>query len=125
MGSSGVNLFWNTRNLTQAREDHLTEFIGGALELSPEFRKKFTEYILIEYAEEKNWEYPEIQEISTQVSFSGTSCCPDMKISLLDGHEIVFEHKLAAVETDGPEGRGQLERYAELPVDGLVYIRAD
>ena len=34
----GVNLFWETRKLTQAREDHLTSFIAAALEVDYSFR---------------------------------------------------------------------------------------
>lgn len=34
-----MNLFWETRKLTQAREDHLTCFVAAALETDPAFRR--------------------------------------------------------------------------------------
>ena len=36
-----MNLFWETRHLSQAREDHLTCFIAAALESDPLFRTAY------------------------------------------------------------------------------------
>jgi hypothetical protein len=49
-----------------------------------------------------------------------------MVLHLSNGKTILCEHKLLAPETQGPEEdpRPQLERYLELPVDGLVYVRS-
>ncbi len=70
-----MNLFWSTRSLTEAREDHLTEFFAAALAHVPSFRQAYAD--------------------------------------LVD-----------ALETMGAEDfRGQLQRYLELPLDGLVYVR--
>ena len=49
-----------------------------------------------------------------------------MLLTLSDGRKIVCEHKLTASETPGPEqdDRPQLQRYLDLHIDGLVYIRS-
>ena len=58
--------------------------------------------------------------------YDGTNCCPDMRLSLADGHIVICEHKIDALETQGSEAdeRLQLERYLDLPIDGLVYVRS-
>ncbi|MCX6099822.1 MAG: hypothetical protein NTV92_00015, partial [Candidatus Bipolaricaulota bacterium] len=68
--------------------------------------------------------FPQIHTVETQVTYSGTTCCPDMILHLSPRYTIACEHKLDAVETLGPESNpiGQLERYLELPIDGLVYF---
>ena len=119
-----MNLFWSTRNLTTSREDHLTEFLAAALDVSEPFRRAYADLIIGGGAEEGT--SPHIDDFTTQVSFAGTTCCPDMILTLSDGRTIACEHKLDALETMGPEKdpRSQLIRYLDLPVDGLVYVRA-
>lgn len=121
-----MNLFWSTRALTTAREDHLTEFLAAALTLSPSFRQSYFDLVLSRYANINGWENLAIVDVRTQISFEGTTCCPDMILELSNGRVIACEHKLDALETFGPEidQRGQLERYLDLPIDGLVYVRA-
>jgi hypothetical protein len=121
-----MNLFWDTRRLTNSRENHLTEFFAAALTLSHEFRSVYAQLVLTEFAQRKGWEKPAIAEVETQVSYPGTSCQPDMRLRLMDGHVVLAEHKLDALETMGPESneRDQLRRYLELPVDGVIYVRA-
>jgi hypothetical protein len=47
-----------------------------------------------------------------------------MRLVLGDGRVILCENKIEAVETSGKDSnRGQLERYLDLPVDGVAYIR--
>jgi hypothetical protein len=41
-----MNLFWETRRLTQAREDHLTCFIAAALEVDTAFRTAYESLVL-------------------------------------------------------------------------------
>lgn len=121
-----MNLFWSTRALTDAREDHLTEFVAAAIEYCPLFRSAFAKLVLSEFAGARNWVTPAIEGVKTQVSFPGTTCCPDMVLTLEDGHIVICEHKLDALETTGPERdpRPQLERYLDLQIDGLVYVRS-
>lgn len=121
-----MNLFWTTRALTSQREDHLTEFIAAALEHSPLFRAAYSEFVLGEHARRNEWDAPVIKTVRTQVCFETTACCPDMILELEDGKRIACEHKLDAGETMGPEHdpHGQLERYLNLPVDGLFYVRS-
>lgn len=120
-----MNLFWSTRLLTAAREDHLTEFFAAALDLSDEFRNAYVDFVLGEYFKTRKWDTPEIAAIRTQVKFEKSTCCPDMILELTNGKIIACEHKLDALETMGPERdqRPQLERYLDLPVDGVAYIR--
>jgi hypothetical protein len=120
-----VNLFWSTRALTASREDHLTEFIAAALDVSDGFRSAFADHVLSDFAESRKWPAPQIQSVRTQVSFAGTTCCPDMILTLSDGRTIACEHKLDALETMGPgrDRRPQLKRYLDLPIDGLLYVR--
>ena len=120
-----MNLFWSTRALTAAREDHLTEFFAAALTVSEQFRKAYAELVLHNFVEKSSTGSLQIKDIRTQVCFSGTSSCPDMILTLSDGRSIVCEHKLDAPETMGSERdpRGQLRKYLDLPVDGLLYVR--
>ena len=121
-----MNLFWSTRALTDAREDHLTEFFAAALENSESFRAAYSEFVMGEYTRGKGWGTPAIKTIRTQVCFDDTTCCPDMVLGLADGKRIACEHKLDAAETIGPaaDPAGQLERYLKLPVDGVLYVRS-
>lgn len=119
-----MNLFWSTRSLTESREDHLTEFFAAALAHVPSFRKAYADRVLWEYAAHRSWPVPVIERVETQPEFPGTRCRPDMVLHLEGGRRIACEHKLEAPETLGVEDdRGQLERYLELPIDGLVYVR--
>lgn len=121
-----MNLFWSTRSLTASREDHLTEFFAAALDSSQAFRESYCKFVLGRYAERKHWGPILIVDVETQVNFAGTTCQPDMLLKLSNGKHIVCEHKLDALETQGPESdpRGQLLRYLDLPVDGLMYTRS-
>jgi hypothetical protein len=111
--------------LTAAREDHLTEFLAAALDVSKSFRAAYIDQILGDFAKSDGSATVEIQDVKTQVSFPGTTCCPDMLITLSNGRTVACEHKLDALETMGPERdqRSQLKRYLDLPVDGLLYVR--
>lgn len=120
-----MNLFWSTRALTAAREDHLTEFLAAALDVSESFRVAYKDKILGDFVKSNGAATVEIQDVITQINFPGTTCCPDMLITLSDGRTVACEHKLDALETMGPERdqRSQLKRYLDLPVDGLLYVR--
>jgi hypothetical protein len=121
-----MNLFWETRRLTQAREDHLTCFLAVALEVDSSFRAAYEHKVLESLAIDDTM--PSIARVETQPAFPGTSCRPDLLLWLTDGRTIICEHKLEASETplflpDG-EKRLQLERYVELEVDKVAYFRA-
>lgn len=120
------NLFLNTRSLTSAKEDHLTEFLAALITMNEPFRMEFSSLLLGQYAEQRGWELPVISQVETQVSYPGTNCCPDMRFTLEDGHVILCENKIEALETQGSSAdpRGQLLRYLDLPADGVAYIRA-
>jgi len=120
-----MNLFWSTRKFTDAREDHLTEFFAAALDVSPSLRESYFNLVLASYARINEWGCPQIEGVQTQVSFEGSTCCPDMILQLSNGKTIACEHKLDALETLGPEQdqKAQLERYLDLPIAGLVYVR--
>lgn len=118
-----MNLFLDT--LSTSGENHLTAFFAAALELCPTVREAYAEFVLGAFAHARGWESCRIEQVETQVPFGGTTCCPDMLLTLSNGKKIVCEHKLESHETLGPEcdERGQLERYLDLPVDGLIYVR--
>lgn len=117
-----MDLFWETRRLTQAREDHLTCFLAAALEADEAFRRAYGQHILVPIA--VHGETPAIASVATQVEFTAERCRPDMLLTLEDGRRIVCEHKLDAPETPAPtedgERLGQLERYLELP--GIAFV---
>jgi hypothetical protein len=121
-----MDLFWETRNLTQAREDHLTCFVAAALEVDAAFRSAYESRVLAPLA--ASGAVPRIAKVRTQVTFVAEHCRPDMMLDLAGGRAIACEHKLDAPETlqaaeDG-ETLQQLERYLELPcVDAVVYVR--
>lgn len=125
-----ANPFLSTRLMTSSREDHLTEFFAGAIEIDRPFRKRYVDLVLGPHAERNGWPNPSIRTVKTQVSFVGTGCCPDMVLELEDGHLVACEHKIEAPETlssveQAPqEPLPQLERYLNLPIHGLVYVRA-
>lgn len=120
------NLFLGTRSLTCSKEDHLTEFLAALITMDASFNIEFSQVLLGEYAAQNGWGKPVIASVETQVSYLGTTCCPDMRFTLEDGHVILCENKIEAPETQGPSAdpRGQLRRYLDLPVDGVAYIRA-
>jgi hypothetical protein len=127
-----MNLFLSTRRLAKGREeDHLTEFFGAALELDEHFRTAYASFVIAPFAERQGWAEPRIISVETQKPCEGHSSCPDMTLSLADGHTIICEHKLEAVESFAPVGSEveekvpQLRRYLDgLPIDGLVFVRA-
>lgn len=95
------NLFLNTRKLTNAKEDHLTEFLAAMILMNEPFNTQFSELLLGEYASSHGWDTPIIVTVETQASYSGTNCCPDMRFTLADGHVILCENKIEAPETMG------------------------
>jgi len=121
-----MNLFLSTRAMTDAREDHLTEFFATALPLFPQTRSAFFDLALAPYCQARGWAPVEISSVETQPCYDEASCRPDMLLSLSNGKLIACENKLDALETLGPEAdeRPQLERYLDLPIDGLMYVRA-
>jgi hypothetical protein len=121
-----LNPFLDTRKLTDSKEDHLTEFMAGALAISASFRRKYSELVLSRFAAEKQWTPPEIVAVETQVPFNDGRDNPDLVLRLSDGHSIAVEHKIGAQETVGPDSDepDQLRRYLSIAaLDGLVYVR--
>jgi hypothetical protein len=120
----GNNLFWNTRGLTDRREDHLTFFLAAALECDPRFRRAYASVVL--ECMRDGPAKPAIEAVKTQVAFpTGT---PDLLLELRGGRRVACEHKLDARETTRvePETRvmqKQLERYLGLGLDGVAYFR--
>ena len=144
-----MNLFLSTRKLAvSAQEDHLTEFFAAALEVSPKFRQEYYNLVISGYAKKMKWDDATIVDITTQYGFKDTDCRPDMILTLSNGKKIACEHKLDAEETPGKtivdehgldssatsgennddsnknKKRLQLERYLELQVDGVAYVRS-
>jgi hypothetical protein len=111
-----MNLFLSTCALTKGREDHLTEFLAAALTVDEDVKKAYAELVLRDYARNNDGSAPQIAEVSTQKSYQGTSCRPDMVLTLTDGHAITCEHKIESPETLGEEeveggATAQLQRY--------------
>jgi hypothetical protein len=123
-----MNLFLSTRSLSGSRrEDHLTEFFAAALEISSTARADYFETTLKGFAKANGWSRCGINRIETQPGeFSEATCRPDMLLTLSNGKRIACEHKLDAIETPGSEcdDRPQLERYLDLPVDGVLFVRS-
>ncbi len=121
-----MNLFLATRSLTDQREDHLTEFLCAALEHAPRFRAGYTDLVVAPLARKRAWGAVQIAAVRTQVDFADTGCRPDLVLELSNGKVILCEHKLLAPQTLGSEEdpRPQLERYLDLPADGLAYVRS-
>src|SRR5262245_32626072 len=90
------NLFWQTRSLTQFREDHLTYFLASAVECDVAFRESYQERILLYL--EAAVVAPRIAHVQTQAAFA-EQCRPDLLLTLDDGRRIACEHKLEAPET--------------------------
>jgi hypothetical protein len=121
-----MNLFWDTRRLTQAREDHLTCFLAAALEVDTSFRAAYESRVLGPLA--IDGVPPRIVSIRTQVSFAEQRCRPDMMLMLMDNRRVLCEHKIDAPETEQFSTAGdsalQLERYLELPgIHAVAYFR--
>ena len=120
-----VNLFWETRRLTQAREDHLTCFLAAALECDASFRSGYEHCVLAQLAVGAS--APTIVDVETQPEFAESGCRPDLRLWLSDGRVVLCEHKLEAPEgiqvDDDGEIKRQLSRYLALPVDGVAYFR--
>lgn len=113
-----MSLFRNTQKLTQKREDHLTEFLAACLNSSERFRLSFTRQVLGEQCAKK------LISVDTQCIYP--NCRPDMKLTFDDGSVLICENKLDAMETEGNEDSDfmpQLERYLQLDVDRVLYIR--
>lgn len=122
-----VNLFWETRTLTQSREDHLTCFVAAALEVDDVFRAAYARLVLGGLAD--GGSTPEITSVHTQVQFQAQRGVPDMMLQLRDDRRVLVEHKIDAPETQqvAADGRTvkQLERYLALPgIAGLAYFRS-
>lgn len=119
------NLFWQTRGLTQLREDHLTYFLAGALEHDTAFREAYQNRVLPSFA--AAGVAHRIARAETQARFVKENCRLDLLLTLDDGRRVVCEHKLEAPETlhelDSGEVLGQLERYLELDIAGVAYFR--
>ena len=126
-----VNLFLKTRRLClgagQSGEDHLTEFVAGALVASAAFREAYVSLTL-----GRRFEGLALVGVRTQVSYPGAQ--PDMELLLRDPRgddvRVIVEHKIDAAETvaqiaEAERGLvGQLERYLEIPgVAGVLYFR--
>ena len=122
-----MNLFWDTRQLTQAREDHLTCFIAACLEADDAFRHAYEVQVLAPLAADER--VPTIVSIETQTTFAAQHSRPDMVLQLNDGRRIACEHKIDAPETPGTTADGetmaQLERYLTLPdIAYVAYFRS-
>jgi len=122
-----MNLFWETRHLTPAREDHLTCFVAAALEADSRFRTAYEDRLLgfLPGGQTR----PVIVGVKTQVFFEGHRSLPDMLLELDDGRRVVCEHKLDALETVQVADDGgvslQLERYLRLPdIAAVAYFRS-
>lgn len=121
-----VNLFWETRRLTAAREEHLTAFIAAALNVDAAFRRAYAETLLGPLA--RDGRVPGITTAMTEVVYREERCRVDMVLDLDDGRRVAVEHKIDAAETPrfSPEGEpvGQLRRYLDLPVDHVAFVRS-
>ncbi len=115
-----MDLFRNTQKLTQAKEDHLTEFFAACLNSSEKFANAFVQLV---YGQECT---KQLVTVETQSAYP--HCRPDMKLIFDDKTILLCENKLDAMETVGNEQTDylqQLERYLNLDVDGVMYIRTN
>ena len=122
-----MNLFWETRALTQSREDHLTCFVAAVLDVDPVFRAGYEALVLGALA--SGGTPPRIASVRTQASFAEQRSVPDMVLTLEDGRIVLCEHKIDASETTHLTSDGQtvkqLERYLAIPgIAGLAYFRS-
>ena len=113
-----INPILGTRRLTQLREDHLTEFFAGWLDVDATARVAYCDRVIAPYAAARGWAPAAVTDINTQASFGCGR--PDLTLTLADGHIVAVEHKLDAIETlagdiqDGAQV-GQLTRYLDEP----------
>lgn len=129
-----MNLFLETRKLTQKREDHLTCFIAAALNVDENFRKAYESVVLKPMAIDKA--IPCIREVKIQQPFEFTlnngkkTGRPDMILVLDDNRRIGCEHKIDAPETqlDMGDGKilGQIEKYLKIDdkLAAVAYFRS-
>jgi len=123
-----INPILGTRRLTQLREDHLTEFFAGWLEIDPSASAAYCNLVIAPYATARGWATPVIADINTQSSFDDGR--PDLTLTLADGHVVAIEHKLDAIETlagELAEGEpiGQLTRYLDEPaIAAVAFVRS-
>ncbi|EOC1796632.1 hypothetical protein ACI1HQ_003050 [Vibrio fluvialis] len=113
-----MSLFRNTQKLTQAREDHLTEFFAACLNSSDKFSNAFVQFVFGRECTK--------QLVSVETQSIYPHCRPDMKLIFDDKTILLCENKLDAMETLGNEHtdyQQQLERYLTLDVDSVMYIR--
>lgn len=125
-----ANPFISTRHLTDRREDHLTEFFAGALDLDEQFRCAYAELVIVPYARTRGWLTPRIVRIATQGAYDDICSRPDMILTLEDGHVIAVEHKLEAQQTmvavppQGEDEVAQLVRYlSSTDIHGVAFVR--
>ena len=124
-----MNLFLATRRQTEAKEDHLTEFLAAILQSDRTFRASYAALVLGAFAARNSWDPPEIVGITTQQSYDEQRCRPDLELTLRDKKIIACEHKIEAAETlqedlNSGDVVGQLDRYLQLPIDGVAYFRS-
>lgn len=77
-----MNLFWSTRRVTEAREEHLTEFFAAALSQVPSFRQAYADLVLRDFAVRTGWSAPVIDVVGTQPECPGTGCRRDKVLRL-------------------------------------------
>jgi hypothetical protein len=130
-----MNLFLNTRGLTERKEDHLTEFVAACLLSDPGFASAFLTRLLWSRVRAGEWKAPSIRELKTQYTCTdgqGQTCRPDLVlwVKCEAGEKVLAcEHKIDAPEGQDPEdseSSTQLRQYLSVSeFDALVYIRAD
>jgi hypothetical protein len=133
--------FWLRRN----GENLLTDAFAAALNASPQLRTEYAGFVLKDFARRRGWpKTPMIRRARVQVGYPGFGATPDMVLELVDGRDILCEHKIDAIETTAlrraiaqdsvpteseqlaaeDETVRQLEKYLGLPdVQGVVYVR--
>jgi hypothetical protein len=81
-----MNLFWDTRQLTQAQEDHLTCFLAACLEVDDAFRGAYEAQVLAPLA--ADGKTPQITSVETQPAFGEQHSRPDMMLVLHDADSL-------------------------------------
>ncbi len=130
-----MNLFLNTRGLTERKEDHLTEFVAACLMSDPGFASAFLTRLLGSRVRAGEWKAPSIRDLKTQYTCTdvqGQTCRPDLVlwVKCEAGEKVLAcEHKIDAPEgqdPEDPESSTQLRQYLSVSeLDALAYIRAD
>ncbi len=108
------DIFVKLFKLSNAKENTLTECLAATLQENPDFCRKFLMVLCGEKVDSVPISTAKI-EIKTQQS--GPNSRIDMEIILNKRKKIGIENKL-----DSPEGKGQLLKYLELPIDRLAFI---